>query len=229
MTMLPRPVKAVVFDMDGLLFDTERLYEKAFFSASAELGHEADHETFCLLIGTPWPTGRGILLERYGPAYPVDDLTAVWIGHFGKLVEGGLPLKPGALELLAALDDAGLPRAIATSSPHKTVAHHLAVHSLADRFHAVVAAGDYARGKPNPDPFLMAAGRLGVAPPDCIALEDSFPGVRAAHAAGMMTVMVPDILQPTGEIRALCHVVQSLHDVAALISSSRRGSAAASS
>ena len=84
--------KAIVFDMDGLLFDTERLYEKAFFAASSELGHAADHETFCLLIGTPWPTGRAILLEKYGPSYPVDEITEVWVGHFRRLIEGGLPL-----------------------------------------------------------------------------------------------------------------------------------------
>lgn len=227
---LPRPVQAVVFDMDGLLFDTERLYEKAFISASAELGHAADSEVFSLLIGTPWSTGRQILLDRYGPDFRVDDLTAVWISHFKKLIEVDLPLKPGALELLALLDQLDLPRAIATSSSHNTVAHHLAVHKLADRFHAVVAAGDYAKGKPSPDPFLLAAAHLGVEPADCIALEDSFHGVRAAHAAGMMTVMVPDLLQPTGEIRALCAAVaKSLLDVPALITSSRRASAAASS
>ncbi len=226
---LPRPVKAVVFDMDGLLFDTERLYEKAFISASAELGHTADSEVFSLLIGAPWPTGRRILLDRYGPDFRVDDLTAVWMSHFKKLIEIDLPMKPGALELLAVLDRLNLPRAIATSSSHNTVAHHLATHKLADRFHAVVAAGDYAKGKPDPDPFLLAATRLGVDPTDCMALEDSFHGVRAAHGAGMMTVMVPDILQPTSEIRALCTVVQSLLDVPTLITSSRRGSAAASS
>jgi beta-phosphoglucomutase-like phosphatase (HAD superfamily) len=103
------------------------------------------------------------------------------------------------------------------------------MHSLAARFHAVVAEGDYLNGKPAPDPFLMAAAKLGVDPADCIALEDSFHGIRAAHAAGMMAVMVPDMLQPTEEIRALCTVAQSLHDVPALISSSRRGSGAASS
>ena len=215
---LPRPVAAVVFDMDGLLFDTERLYERAFLSASAEIGHAADHEGFTLLIGAPWPTGRQILLDRSGPDFRVDDLTAVWMSHFRKLVEIDLPLKPGALELLAVLDQLDLPRAIATSSSHSTVAHHLAMHSLADRFHAVVAAGDYARGKPHPDPFLMAAARLGVEPANCIALEDSFHGVRAAHAAGMMTVMVPDMLQPTTEIRGLCAAVAtSLAEVPALL------------
>ncbi|HZP99923.1 MAG TPA: HAD family phosphatase [Reyranella sp.] len=216
--MLPRPVKAVVFDMDGLLFDTERLYEKAFFSAALELGHEASHDVFRLLVGAPWVVGRRTLLEHYGADFRVDELSGVWMRHFRNLVEVDLPVKPGALELLTLLDELGLPRAIATSSSHKTVQHHLALHKLAERFHAVVAEGDYAKGKPAPDPFLMAAAKLGVDPADCLALEDSFHGIRAAHGAGMMAVMVPDMLQPTEEIRALCHVVSSLHEVCGLIS-----------
>lgn len=226
---LSRPVQAVVFDMDGLLFDSERIYATAFLSASAELGSEADHDTFRLLVGAPAAIGRAILLKRYGADFRVDEFNALWMGHYRKLIEVDLPLKAGVLELLALLDELGLPRAIATSSSRRTVQHHLAMHRLAERFHAIVAAGDYANGKPAPDPFLLAAERLGCAPQDCLALEDSFHGIRAASAAGMMAVMVPDMLQPTEDIRALCRVVQSLHDVRELISSSRRASAAASS
>jgi beta-phosphoglucomutase-like phosphatase (HAD superfamily) len=98
------------------------------------------------------------------------------------------------------------------------VKHHLAAHDLAHRFHEIVAAGDYARSKPAPDPFLKAAERLGVDPRNCLALEDSFNGVRSASAAGMMAVMVPDLLQPTEEIRDLCAlVVGSLHDIPPLL------------
>lgn len=221
---LPRAVRAVVFDMDGLLFDTERMYEKAFVSACGELGHAADRDVFCRLVGAPWATVRRFLLEHYGADFRVDELTKVWRGHFALLAKVGLPLKPGALELLALLDELGLPRAIATSSSHDTVAHHLAVHSLAARFHAVVAEGDYAQGKPAPDPFLLAARRLGVEPRDCLALEDSPHGVRAASAAGMMTVMVPDIVMPDVELRRLCRVLPSLHEVQDLLASSRNNS-----
>ncbi|WP_275427111.1 HAD family hydrolase, partial [Stenotrophomonas maltophilia] len=85
-----------------------------------------------------------------------------------------------------------MPRAIATSSTHRSVQHHLAAHGLLGRFDDIVAHGDYTRGKPAPDPFLQAAGRLGVEPEFCLALEDSHNGVRSASSAGMMTVMVPD-------------------------------------
>jgi beta-phosphoglucomutase-like phosphatase (HAD superfamily) len=96
------------------------------------------------------------------------------------------------------------------------------------RFDAIVAAGDYPRGKPNPDPFLAAAARLTVTPQDCLALEDSHNGVRAAHAAGMMTVMVPDLLEATDEMREKCHAIaQSLHHVREMIEAAHAGAATA--
>jgi HAD superfamily hydrolase (TIGR01509 family) len=134
------------------------------------------------------------------------------------IAETRLALKPGAVELLDTLDELRLPRAIATSSAHRTVQHHLAAHDLAGRFDAIVGAGDYAFGKPAPDPYLRAAERLGVEPASCLALEDSHNGVRSASTAGMMTIMVPDLLEPTEEVRRLCHlVVPDLHEVRLII------------
>ena len=107
-------------------------------------------------------------------------------------------------------------RAICTSSGHEDVADKLALHGLLGRFGAVVAVGDYDHGKPAPDPFLRAAAVLGVAPAACWALEDSHNGVRAAAAAGMQVIMVPDPLAATAEIRALCfRIAADLHEVCA--------------
>ena len=109
-------------------------------------------------------------------------------------------------------------RAIATSSRRTEVEHHIGHHGLLDRFQAIVASGDYARPKPNPDPYLLAAERLGVDPADCLALEDSHNGVRAAAAAGMMTIMVPDLLDPTEEMQTLCvRIARDLHEVRELL------------
>lgn len=227
---LPRPVKAVVFDMDGLLFDTEKLYGQAILTAAKELRVEMTTEVFLTFVGTPWSHNKRQMLEAYGEAYPAEELRVLWMEHFKLLLDDGLELKPGVVELLDLLDETGLPRAIATSSSHGTADHHLAAHGLTDRFHHIVAAGDYANSKPAPDPFLTAAQRLGVDPRDCLALEDSLNGVRSASTAGMMTVMVPDLIQPPEEIRGLCAAVAgSLLDVPALITSSRRESAAVSS
>jgi HAD superfamily hydrolase (TIGR01509 family) len=217
MTLPTRPT-AVVFDMDGVLFDTETLYEQSALRAAVELGFEMSSAFFRSTIGSPWPVVRVRLLEHFGPALPIDELQAASRRIFRELIDNRPLLKPGVLELLDLLDELGLPRAIATSSTRVTVEHHLRTHKLADRFHRIVAHGDYERHKPDPDPFLKAAEGLAVSPPTCLALEDSHHGVRSASSAGMMTVMVPDLLPPTDEIRALClYVVPDLHEVRRLI------------
>ncbi len=212
--ILPRPPSAVVFDMDGLLFDTEALYLEAFLRASEEGGHGLTPAVFMRTIGGTWPTNQVVLTESYGADFPLDAFRAAWHRHYAVIAQDGVLLKPGALALLDTLDALGLPRAIATSSRHETARGHLTAHALTDRFHAVVAQGDYAASKPAPDPYLLAASRLGVAPSLCLALEDSHNGVRSAFAAGMMTVMVPDLLEATAEIAALCtFVATDLHQV----------------
>jgi HAD superfamily hydrolase (TIGR01509 family) len=215
---LPRQPAAVIFDMDGLLFDTESLYQEAGGLAARDIGHELTPELFRSLVGLPWPQATTLLVKHFGASFPVDVFSNTWRGHFNAIVDTRLVLKPGVLELLDRLDELGLPRGIATSSSHKTVQHHLAAHDLAGRFHKIVASGDYAAGKPAPDPYLMAAKQLGVDPHFCVALEDSHNGVRSASAAGMMTIMVPDLLEATDEIKSLCtFVVRDLHAVRSLV------------
>jgi HAD superfamily hydrolase (TIGR01509 family) len=116
---------------------------------------------------------REVPLEHLGPAFPVDDFITVWLQHFEAIAATRLALKPGVVELLDLLEELRLPKAIATASSHARVQSHLAVHNLVGRFEAIVGAGDYAGGKPTPDPFLAAAKRLAVAPEACLALEDS--------------------------------------------------------
>ncbi len=220
---LPRMPAAVILDMDGLLFDSEGLYGEAILTAAAEVGCAMSRDVFLQLIGRSREVNHRFLREQYGGDYPLEALLAAWSRHFQALAATGLPLKPGAAELLDLLDELRLPRAIATSNSHALVQRHLASHGLTDRFHGIVAHGDYASGKPAPDPFLKAAERLGVAPALCLALEDSHNGVRSASAAGMMTIMVPDLIPPTDEIHGLCTlVVDDLHAVCRLVDAGRR-------
>ena len=216
--MLPREVKAVVFDMDGLLVDSEVLFRDAMMTVTRQRGGELPLEVFLRMVGVTRERNRRTALEHFGPDFDYDAwMSAVW-DHAHAQMKVDVALKAGVVELLDHLDALHLPRAVATSSSHDAVLRQLSPHDLPHRFGAIVANGDYARGKPFPDPFLVAAGRLGVAPRDCLALEDSHNGVRAAHAAGMMTIMVPDLLEATREMRGLCVVVaETLHDVRALL------------
>jgi HAD superfamily hydrolase (TIGR01509 family) len=209
---------AIVFDMDGVLVDSETLYQEAILLAAAEGGYTLDLDVVGRMTGAPWPLTRALLLAHFGESFPVDTFVEVWLRHYRVIAETRLALKPGVVELLDALDALRLPRGIATSSSPATVQHHLAATGIAGRFDAIVGAGDYPAGKPAPDPFLTAAKWLGVAPEACLALEDSHNGVRSASTAGMMTIMVPDLLPPTDDIRALCTgVAVDLHEVRRLV------------
>ena len=221
MTLPHRPA-AVVFDMDGLLFDTEIIVRDAMTAAAARLGFEVPAPLFFSLIGLAGDASRTRLLDHYGPAFDLDGFWAAVDEDFNRLLEGRRFLKTGVVELLDWLDERRVPRAIATSSHHAHVQRNLAIHDLAGRFDIVVAHGDCEFGKPNPAPFLKAAARLNVAPGQCLALEDSFNGVRAAAAAGMMTIMVPDLLEPTPEVRDVCvAVARDLHHVRQMLDATR--------
>ena len=216
--VLPHVPEAVIFDMDGLLFDTEVLYQEALGLAALEAGLELATGIFQHTVGLPWAQTRAVLVGHFGEAFAVDTFQTAWIKHFWVIAETRLALKSGALSLLDTLGEFDVPCAIATSSSRPTVERHLAAHDLAGRFQAIVARGDYDNGKPAPDPFLKAAERLAVEPKSCLALEDSHNGVRSASAAGMMTIMVPDLLEPTEEMRRLCSlVVDDLNAVRGLV------------
>jgi len=213
MTLPYRP-SAVAFDMDGLLFDTEALYQEAILLAAAEGGHTVAGDIFNRTVGLPWAQSRALLVSHFGETFPVDEFQAAWVRHFWVIADTRLTLKPGALELLGTLDRLPLPCAIASSSSRQTIERHLRAHGLSGRFDEIVGNGDYEKGKPAPDPFLKAAERLGVEPGFCLALEDSHNGVRSASSAGRMTVMVPDLLEPTDEMRELCAFIAcDLHEV----------------
>lgn len=218
---LPRRVEGVVFDMDGLLTDSERIFRDSMFAVTHKAGLDMPMEVFMRMVGAPREQNQRVVLEHFGADFDYDDWIKAVNAHAHAQMAVDLQLKAGVVELLDDLDALGLPRAIATSSTHASVERQLG--GMTGRFQSVVAHGDYARGKPSPDPFLTAAERLGVAPAACLGLEDSHNGVRAAHAAGLMTIMVPDLLEATAEMHGLCvAVAETLHDVRDLIAAQRR-------
>jgi HAD superfamily hydrolase (TIGR01509 family) len=211
-------IDAVVFDMDGLLFDTEVLFFEALAAEGVARGVEVTRSFFLTLVGLNVEKNHELMRVQFGTGFPAAQFHEASRERFFELLDTDLRLKPGVVELLEQIEALGLPKAIATSSQRQNVDHHLAAFGLANRFDAIIANGDYAKGKPDPDPFLVAAQTLGARPAACLALEDSHNGVRSAAAAGMVTIMVPDLLPANDEMRALAsHVAADLHEVARLL------------
>jgi HAD superfamily hydrolase (TIGR01509 family) len=198
--------------MDGLLIDTEAVYIEAYHAAARAIGTKMPIELCHAMIGVPTRECEAMIQDHFGPAFSVEQFQVHFNAHARLMLDAHVPVKPGAGELLAWLGGRGLPLAIATSSRANTVQRHLGRAGLLDHFKAVATRYDVERGKPHPDVYLEAARRLGVAPERCIAFEDSNVGLTAAHAAGTMAIMVPDIVPPSPEVLPKClKVVPDLH------------------
>jgi HAD superfamily hydrolase (TIGR01509 family) len=214
-----RPVEAVIFNMDGLLVDTEKLAARALSAAACSMGVDVPEAFRHLLIDVPAGQSRRMASSHNSPGFPVQAYFESADRYMSEAIEAGeLRPKPGVRALLAWLEEQGVPKAVATSSGRATAEHRLWIAGIYRYFDTIVTRDDLERGKPHPDAYLCAAERLGASPSQCLALENSHNGVRAAHGAGMQVVMVPDMLGRTSEMRAKCEaVVPDLHAVRELL------------
>jgi len=214
---LPFLPQAVIFDMDGLMLDSERAIIGCLAQAAEELGVAIEPEYWLQMIGKGDAACRQLLAERLGEPMAAA-LLARCHALYDAVVEAGVPLRPGILELLDVLIERRVPRAVATSTRRPLALRKLAAADLLRRFDAVCTSSDVEHPKPAPDIYLLAASKLGVAPAQCLVLEDSPTGVRAALAAGMTPIQVPDLLAPDDEVRALGHrIVDSLVEAQRLL------------
>jgi len=212
---LPRAPKAVVFDLDGTLIDSEALVLDAYMAAADRHGVPFTHEQFLSLVGRHRQHSEMKMREYFGQAFPLDDFYRAVSEHVG---DSHAALKPGVAALLDRLDAAATPYALATSSGPGWVEKHFRAHDLARRFRGIITREDVTHGKPHPEPYLKASTMLGHRPGDMLAIEDSPTGVASAHAAGLMTIMIPDLIQPDDETRSrVIHVGKSLEEVLGLL------------
>lgn len=213
------PLRAVIFDMDGTMVDTESLYHAAWQRTAQALGYTIGQEVLRETIGRRMEECLALLHQALGTDFPMARFEAAWWDVWVRMAQQeGITRKPGLDQLLHLLDHSQIPKAVATSSAQAEARYTLECAGLADRFSLVVTGDQVERGKPAPDIFLLTAERLGVHPTACLVVEDSEAGVHAATAAGMCTFMVPDLLPPQPETAGRAfRVVESLADVHAWV------------
>jgi beta-phosphoglucomutase-like phosphatase (HAD superfamily) len=185
---------ALLFDLDGTLIDTESIALETGLAAFAAAGHAVDEGFMHRLVGRDEPTAAGIIRAAI-PGADLDAINRAWRAAFAAGVDRGLPLKPGAAELLAL---ARQPLAIVTSTGREGAHRKLAIAGIARAFSHVVTLDDVTAPKPAPDPYLLAASLFGFAPERCLVFEDSETGAEAAHRAGCTVVQVPDVVPSEG-------------------------------
>ncbi len=195
-------IEGAIFDMDGLMMDTERLVFENWQEIMTKKGYSYTADDFRKTIGKRRIETEQIMKAQYGEDFPylecADECHVLFIE---KTERDGIPVKKGLFELLQVLKERGVKTAVATSTRRPSAERALSMTGAMPYFDAVVCGEDVTEGKPDPEVFLKAAERIDVEPDKCAALEDSPSGITAAYRAGMKTIMVPDFIEPDDEIR----------------------------
>lgn len=203
-------IKGAIFDQDGLLFDTESVYQRAWIEAGRRQGVIIDPAVPRRFSGM----GRKLIKEIIAAEYPLLNweeysTTAIELA-WNEQLSSIPPKKPGLIEMLEFCREKGIKTAVASSSRIHIVRHNLTSAGVIDYFDAITTGEEVVNSKPAPDIFLLAASKIGIEPKDCAVFEDAFSGIRGAFAAGMKPVLIPDQAEPTEEIRAIASVYPDL-------------------
>ena len=200
--------EAVVFDMDGVIFDSERAVMNCWLELAQKYDIKDIEKPYFACVGTTMTRTREIMLETYGEDFPYDEYARESSLMYHEKYDGGkLPMKPGVMELLSYLKEKGKKIALASSTRRETVTNQLRWAGIIDYFDVIICGDMVARSKPAPDIFLKACQELGVSPENTYAIEDSYNGIRAAHAGQLRPIMVPDLLEANDEMRGLAECV----------------------
>ena len=200
-------LKGAIFDMDGTLFDTEKLYRQAWLDVAEEFGLEKNYELPVAISGTSLGDESYQIINRFYPDVDAKKyLERVW-EMVDDWREKKLELMTGVEDILEFFKANNISMAVASSAPVEVIEQNLSRKNLREYFKVLVGGNEVSNGKPAPDIFLLAAKKLNLAPEDCYIFEDSLNGIRAAHSSGGAAIMIPDTVQPTDEIKKLCAAV----------------------
>lgn len=213
-------VKALLFDMDGLLFDTERINEETWQLAKKYFGLVSDDKFRDRIRGGDPINAKKVLREEFGENFPFEEVEKYRREQFIKIVyDRGIDLKKGAIELLEYAKKNGIKCALATSTVHSKLNHYFpnVKENVFDYFDVIINGSMVTHSKPNPEIFLLAANQLNVLPENCLVLEDSINGIKAAKNGNIPSIMICDLMQPTDEIKdyylKVCNDLSEVIDV----------------
>lgn len=213
-------IKLVIFDMDGLMFDTERVTYRAYMEVVRERELHSGFDDFIRYLGHNAADIQAMYRELFGPEIDAQALYAQVGAKISDITRReGVSVKPGLYELMDALKECGIPAAVASGSDHAVIEKNLERAGLSAAYEAVLSSKEVKRGKPYPDVFLAICDRVGVSPQEALVLEDSEAGVRAALAGGIPVINIPDLLEIPSELKEACvAVVRDLTEVIPYIS-----------
>jgi len=211
--------KAVIFDMDGLLLDTERMSISTFIEACREHDFEPDMSVYYKCIGVDWGKTKEILSAGYGEAFPLELITELWTKKMDReTTEKPIPMKTGAFSLLKYLEKEDIKMAVVTSTRTDIAKRELSNAKISHFFLFILGGDQVMKGKPDPEIYLTACRKLDEEPLKCLALEDSDNGTSAAFHAGLEVIQIPDLVSPSADVRNLGHrIVGSLVEVENLL------------
>lgn len=214
-----RPISGVLFDMDGLVLDTEKLYSRFWMEACQAHGFPMDYEQSLKMRALNRTAGAEMLRSFFGPGADYASIRQTRIQRMDAFVaQNGVAVKDGIRELLAGLRQRGIATAITSSSPMERICSYLDGVGLTGFFDKLCSGYEVAHGKPEPDIFCYGAARLGLSPDSCLALEDSYSGLLSARRAGCLPVLIPDLDSPNDTTTPLCYAIaDSARDVLTLL------------
>lgn len=191
-------LKLIIFDMDGLMFDTEKISFVSWKDAAARYGYQIDDGIFRKTIGANLTSAKEIYLKHFGSNFPIEEITSERVRITEEIIRlNGVPIKKGLYDLLDYLSQISIKKAVATSTSRNRALNLLKLANIDNRFDYILCGDEIEKSKPDPEIFLKVSHKLGCSPDQCLVLEDSEAGIEAAYKAGMFPIMIPDMKEPS--------------------------------